>query len=64
VRGGVIRVSNGTDSAAIDLSKADGVADVIALINAAGVGGITASLNAAGDGIAAQRRSRGGHRRQ
>ena len=51
VRPGVIRLSNGTDSAAIDLTRADGVADVIAAINNAGVGTATASLNASGDGI-------------
>jgi flagellin-like hook-associated protein FlgL len=51
VRPGVIRLGNGTVTAAIDLNNADSVDDVITAINAAGVGGITAGLNAAGTGI-------------
>ena len=46
VRPGIITLSNGTQTAAIDLSTADTVGDVITAINAAGVGGITASMGA------------------
>lgn len=46
---GSIQVSNGTDTAIVDLSTADTVGDVIDAINAAGVGGITAGV--ATDGV-------------
>lgn len=44
VRLGSIRLSDGTNSAIVDLSQADTVGDVLTAINAAGVGTITASI--------------------
>ena len=48
---GSIKLGNGTNSAAVDLSGADDLGDVMDAINAAGLGGVTASLNAAGTGL-------------
>jgi flagellar hook-associated protein 3 FlgL len=49
---GAIQISNGVDSAVVDLSKADSIGDVISAINNAGVGSITASIS--GDGMGLQ----------
>ena len=49
VRLGSIQISNGTDTALVDLSAADTIGDVIDAIDAAGVGGITAGV--AADGV-------------
>src|SRR5690606_20895449 len=44
IRKGVIRISNCTTSAIVDLHDADTINDVILRINSAGVGGITAAI--------------------
>ncbi len=51
IRLGSLRLSNGTMTADVDLSKADSIGDVIAAINGAGVGGITASIAADGNSL-------------
>lgn len=51
IRTGIIRVSDGSTFADVDLTKADTLGDVVDAINASGVGSITASINAAGTGI-------------
>lgn len=51
IRLGTISIDNGTDTAKVDLSKADTLGDVIDAVNNAGLGSVTASLNAAGNGI-------------
>lgn len=51
VRLGLITLSNGTQTATVDLRQADTVGDVINAINGAGVGGITASIGAGGNQI-------------
>lgn len=48
---GVIRISDGTNTANVDLTHADTIQDVIDAINNAGVGSLTASFNGAGNGI-------------
>lgn len=48
---GVIRISDGTNTANIDLTQADTIQDVIDAINIAGIGSLTASFNGAGNGI-------------
>ena len=53
VRRGTITLSNGAQTATIDLSTADTVGDVVDAINAAGVGNITASVGASGINLAA-----------
>ena len=49
IAAGSIRISDGTTTAAVDLSKADTIGDVVNAINAAGVSGVTAALGT--DGI-------------
>jgi flagellin-like hook-associated protein FlgL len=51
VHPGSIQISNGAVSAAIDLSGADTLGDVVTAINNAGVGGITASILPDGSGL-------------
>lgn len=52
IRRGSLTLSNGVDTATVDLSEAETVGDVINLINAAGVGGITASIAPDGNSLA------------
>ena len=51
VGGGVVRLSDGTATATLDLRDADTLGDVADAINAAGVGALTAAVNPAGDGL-------------
>jgi len=48
---GTIKVTDGVDTAYIDLSKAESVGDVIDMINSEGGGIVSASLNAAKNGL-------------
>lgn len=48
---GVIRISDGTNTASVDLTQADTIQDVIDAINDASIGSLTASYNGAGNGI-------------
>ena len=51
IRPGIVMLSNGTTTAAIDLRDADTVGDVFDAINAAGVGGVSAFVGAGGNQI-------------
>ncbi len=51
IRLGIVRLSDGTTTADVDLRDADTLGDVIDKINDAGIGSITASINPAGTGI-------------
>ena len=53
VRGGLVTLSNGSETATIDLRNADTVGDVVDAINAAGVGGVAASVGVNGINLSA-----------
>lgn len=53
VRRGLVTLSNGSQTATVDLRSADTVGDVVDAINAAGVGGVTASVSGSGINLSA-----------